>query len=71
VRAGTALLNVRRPDGRCVVTTRDPDTGEHDLDTLKVIASYRGVPDGSVNFGVYCTVAQPGEIAVGDEVAPV
>ena len=70
VRVGSAVLNIRRKDSRCVITTRDPDTGEHDLDTLKILAGYRGVEDDDVNFGVYCTVAEPGAFAVGDEVAP-
>jgi hypothetical protein len=70
VRAGSAMLAVKARDERCVITTRDPDTGDHDLNTLKIIASYRAdVPD-AVCFGVYCTVIEPGEARVGDEVAP-
>lgn len=41
------------------------------MDTLKIISSYRTDQPKQVNFGVYCTVAEPGEVAVGDEVAPV
>jgi uncharacterized protein YcbX len=53
------------------VTTRDPDTGEHQLNTLKIIAAYRNEDEArQVNFGVYCTVIEPGEVAVGDEVVP-
>lgn len=71
VRVGAALLRVKMPDSRCVVTTLSPDTGETDMNTLKLIASYRtGQPQG-VQFGVYCTVAEPGDAAVGDEVTPV
>ncbi len=40
------------------------------MNTLKIIASYRTDQPKEVNFGVYCTVVQPGEAAVGDEVAP-
>ena len=57
--------------GRCVVTTCDPDTAVSDLDTLKVLARYR--PDGAVEplpFGVYCDVAVPGRVRVGDAVRP-
>jgi hypothetical protein len=35
-----------------------------------MIADYRTDQPKEVNFGVYGTVAQPGEIAVGDEVVP-
>jgi MOSC domain-containing protein len=57
--------------GRCVVTTCDPDTAVSDLDTLKVLARYRR--DGVVEplpFGVYCDVAAPGRVRVGDAVRP-
>jgi len=72
VRIGSTLVRVKQQDERCVVTTRSPDTGEHDLNTLKIIATYRTGEDkaNGVHFGVYCTVVEPGEIAVGDEVAP-
>jgi uncharacterized protein YcbX len=71
VRIGSAVARVKVPDERCVITTRDPDTGEHDMNTLKIIATYRNdEDDADVNFGVYCTIIEPGEAAVGDEVAP-
>jgi uncharacterized protein YcbX len=68
VRVGQALLRVKQRDSRCAVTTHDPETGEIDLNTLKIIASYRTDQPKEVNFGVYCTVAEPGEAAVGDAV---
>jgi uncharacterized protein YcbX len=55
--------------GRCVITTCDPDTAVSDLDTLKVLAGYRR--EGAVEplpFGVYCDVAVPGRVRVGDPV---
>ncbi len=70
VRVGNAVLRVKARDSRCVMTTHSPETGEHDLDTLKIIASYRTDQPKEVNFGVYCTVIEPGEAAVGDEVMP-
>jgi uncharacterized protein YcbX len=70
VSVGRALLRVKMPDPRCVMTTHNPDTGETDLDSLKIIAGYRTDQPKEVNFGVYCTVAEPGEAAVGDEVKP-
>ena len=69
VRVGAALLRVKVRDARCAVTTLSPDTGETDMNTLKIIASYRTDQPKQVNFGVYCTVAEPGEVSVGDEVA--
>ena len=69
VRVGAALLRVKVRDARCAVTTLSPDTGETDMNTLKIIASYRTDQPKQVNFGVYCTVAEPGEVSVGDQVA--
>jgi uncharacterized protein YcbX len=61
-----ALVRVIMPDPRCVMTTRDPDTGEHELNTLKLITSYRTDTPKAANFGVYCGVVDEGELAVGD-----
>jgi uncharacterized protein YcbX len=70
VRVGEALVEIGEPVVRCAVTTRDPDTGERDLDTLRVIASYRGMgPDGEIWFARYGRVVEPGRVRVGDEVA--
>ena len=71
VRVGSALLRVKMRDPRCAITTHSPDTGEIDMNTLKIIASYRTDQPKEVNFGVYCTIVEAGDIAVGDEVAPV
>jgi len=71
VRIGGAVVLVRMRDERCVMTTHNPDSGETDANTLKVIASYRLDQPKEVNFGVYGTVAEPGAVAVGDKVAPV
>ena len=54
---------------RCALTTRSPDTGERDLDTLKLIKGYRGVRDGeAIDFGVYGRVEQPGRVRLRDPV---
>lgn len=70
VRVGGAVVVARDRVGRCAVTTRDPDTGERTLDTLGAIAAYRGdVPTREpLPFGVWCSVAEPGPVAVGDPV---
>ena len=70
LRVGGALLVVRENVGRCAITTLDPDSGVRDLDTLGVIAAYRGdVPTGEpLPFGMWCEVVEPGPVAVGDPV---
>jgi uncharacterized protein YcbX len=68
--AGEAVLRVVEQDPRCVITTRNPDTGERDLDTLRMIAAYRPPTDGSVWFGVYAEVLRPGLVRIGDPVHP-
>jgi uncharacterized protein len=72
VRVGGAVVLVRDNVGRCSVTTRDPDTGARDLDTLGVIGAYRAdVSTGEpLPFGVWCEVVEPGAVAVGDPVEP-
>ena len=70
VRVGGAVVAVRAHVGRCAVTTRDPDTGVRDLDTLGVIARYRAdvQTHEPLPFGVWCQVLEPGPVAVGDSV---
>jgi uncharacterized protein YcbX len=70
VRVGGAAILVREHVGRCAVTTRDPDTGIRDLETLDAIAAYRaGVPTVEpLPFGVWCEVVEPGSVVVGDPV---
>ena len=69
VAIGTATLRVAVPTERCVVTMRDPDDGHGDLPILRALAQLRGKRD--VAFGVWCDVATPGVVRVGDEVLPV
>ena len=70
LQVGEALLRVGGPVDRCAVTTRDPDTAERDLDSLRVLKDYRGQreSDGAVLFGVYAEVEEPGLVRVGDPV---
>jgi uncharacterized protein len=71
VRIGAAVVRARGGVGRCAVTTRDPDTGERDLDTLRLLRGYREpLADGEIPFGVYAEVEQPGRVRVGDPVDP-
>jgi uncharacterized protein YcbX len=66
---GDAVVAIGATVPRCVITRRDPDTGEQDLDTLTVIRRYRGrSEDGGLPFGVYAEVDTPGAARVGDPV---
>jgi uncharacterized protein YcbX len=70
---GEAVVRVGGPVDRCAVTTRDPETGETDVDTLRLIKSYRGQreSDGAILFGVYGSIIQPGRVRVGDAFEPI
>jgi uncharacterized protein YcbX len=69
VRIGGAVVRVGGGVGRCAVTTRDPDTGVRDLDTLRLLRAYREpLGDGEIPFGVYAQVQEPGLVRIGDEV---
>jgi uncharacterized protein YcbX len=70
VRIGEAVVEVTEPDPRCRMTTRNPDTGMRDWDSLRAIKRYRGVVDDGINFGVYASVVEPGRVRVGDSVEP-
>ncbi|MGH2914621.1 MAG: MOSC domain-containing protein [Solirubrobacteraceae bacterium] len=70
IRVGSALVRPCGHVGRCVITTRDPETGEGDLDTLKLLATYRhkiGTTE-PLAFGIYGEVLEGGRVQVGDEV---
>lgn len=68
VRVGGELrLRAVARDPRCAITTHDPDTGERDTDTLRIILSYRPHPK-TAYFGVYAIVEEPGTVTVGDAV---
>jgi uncharacterized protein YcbX len=71
VRIGDAVVRVRGPVARCLVTRQDPGTGLPTLDTLRGIKAYRGLRDGNkLDFGVYFDVEHPGRVAVGDRAEP-
>jgi uncharacterized protein YcbX len=71
VRIGETIVEIGGPVPRCATTTRDPSTGQRDLDTLRAIAAYRGRRDGKdIDFGVYAQVVRPGRVRVGDAVEP-
>ena len=71
LRIGEAVVRAGGPVDRCAMTTRDPDTGERDLDTLGLIKRYRGLSERrTLDFGVYAEIVEPGTVRVGDTVEP-
>ena len=68
VTIGQVILRVIAPVPRCVVTTRNPDSGATDARILHALARLRGNND--ITLGVWCEIIQPGHIHVGDLVIP-
>jgi uncharacterized protein len=68
VTIGDVILRVIAPVPRCVVTTRNPDSGATDVRILHALARLRGNDD--LTFGVWCEILRPGRIRVGDLVLP-
>jgi uncharacterized protein YcbX len=72
VRIGGAVVVPHGNVGRCAVTSQNPDTGEPDLDTLRVLGEYRGDVETTerLPFGVWGEVVEPGRVRIGDTVEP-
>lgn len=72
VRIGEATVAFGGHVGRCLITSRHPDTGEITLPTLDILQDYRGDADTTepLAFGVWGRVVEPGLVRVGDEVTP-
>jgi uncharacterized protein YcbX len=72
VQAGDAVLRVTGHVGRCVLTTRNADSGTVDFPTLKLLAAYRGKEEATepLPFGVHASVTAGGTVTVGDPVLP-
>jgi uncharacterized protein YcbX len=70
LRIGGAVITLTGHTGRCVVTTRDPESGAQTLDTLRLLARYRlDVPTTEpLACGVHGSVSAPGRVRVGDPV---
>jgi uncharacterized protein YcbX len=70
-RVGDAVIAWGGHVGRCLITSRDPDSGEVDLPTLDVL-KYRddSATTEPLPFGIYGAVIQPGTVRVGDPVMP-
>ena len=68
VTIGDIALRVLTPVPRCVVTTRNPESGATDVRILHALARLRGKND--ITFGVWCEILRPGRIQAGDLVIP-
>ena len=72
VRIGEAVIRWHGHVGRCLVTSRDPETGAVDLPTLDILGSYRGdeATTEPLPFGIYGEVVTGGRVCVGDAIEP-
>jgi MOSC domain-containing protein len=71
VQVGDAEVVIAGDIGRCIVTSRDPETGEVDMPTLITLAEYRREGHSEpLPFGVKGRVHTPGRVRLGDLVAP-
>jgi uncharacterized protein YcbX len=70
VTIGAAAVRFHGHVGRCMVTSRDPDTGEVDLPTLDILRGYRGAVNATepLPFGIYGEVVSEGTVRIGDPV---
>ncbi len=66
IRIGDCLFDVVKPCSRCVLTTRDPDSGDADPDRepLRTLASYRR-REGGVMFGQNLIPRSTGQLMPG------
>jgi uncharacterized protein YcbX len=64
-RIGSLRFRAVKPCSRCVIPTRDPDTGEAGKEPLATLATYRK-RDGKVFFGMNVIPDGEGELRVGE-----
>ena len=70
IRVGQAVVRPHGHVGRCLITSRDPETAETTLPTLDLLRDYRGETEATepLPFGIYGEVLAGGPIRVGDAV---
>ncbi len=69
-RIGAAAVAFGGHVGRCLITSRDPDTGVVDLPTLDLLGAYRRDANTTepLALGIWGAVTAPGVVCVGDPV---
>jgi uncharacterized protein YcbX len=65
VALGGATVSVERPCDRCTIVTRAQPGLQRDVEIFKALAKHH-----ASFLGVWCAVARPGTISVGDQVMP-
>jgi uncharacterized protein len=70
VQIGPASLAMHGHVGRCLITSRDPETAEVDLPTLDLLGAYRREIESTepLPFGIYGEVLKGGTVRIGDAV---
>jgi MOSC domain-containing protein len=70
VQIGEASVSITGNVGRCLITSRHPESGEVDLPTLDILRSYRTdfTTTEPLPFGVWGRVLSGGTVALGDSV---
>lgn len=73
IAVGEARIRLTGHVGRCIITSRHPETGDVDVPTLDLLRDYRGDAQTTepLAFGVYGSVVRDGMVEVGDAVQPV
>jgi uncharacterized protein YcbX len=71
VRIGQSVVRFGGHVGRCLITSRHPDSGQIDLPTLEILGEYRRDIDATepLPFGIYGEVLEAGPVRVGDAVS--
>jgi uncharacterized protein YcbX len=71
VQIGNAVVRWVGHAGRCLVTTRHPETGSVDLPTLDLLRQYRGDAETTepLAFGIFGEVVRAGAVRLWDPVA--
>lgn len=71
LRVGEVVLRAKGHVGRCVITNRDPVSGEVNLQTLKILGTYRRAVATTepVAIGIHGEILGPGRIRIGDAVS--
>jgi uncharacterized protein YcbX len=69
-RIGEALVSFNGHVGRCLITSRHPETGTVDLPTLELLSGYRSRLSTTepLAFGIHGEVLEPGTVRLGDAV---